>query len=399
MTAPRNITRISSRFEQRLPDTPDPTPGGNAFIRRAVSGTLALAGLIGAVLIIVAATVPFNSVIDATGVLEPASRVVLRAPEAGAVRDMLVRAGDSVRAGQVVAYLDTLALVAQREQLRTTLALARSDLGRTVASLPIDSAIQREGIVAAEATLTQARSSLRERLAEWGRGAADMDSLVRTWRVGSHVALDAAVSQVRGAEAALAQRREALRQLSLRRFDTRRGQDALDGAVTELELLNERIRRAAVRSPTTGVVLTDQPERSVGAMLGEGEPLLEVADLRQWQLDVYVREQDAYRIVTGDAVRAELPALQADADVDLLRARVASVALVPEMGQESKVATTTTSQSRGYRVVAPLDSTALARVRRDRLKRGYTARVKILTDRGTMLQLLWRSLRHHIPTP
>jgi hypothetical protein len=25
--------------------------------------------------------------------------------------------------------------------------------------------------------------------------------------------------------------------------------------------------------------------------------------------------------------------------------------------------------------------------------------VKILTDRGTMLQLLWRSIRHHASTP
>jgi hypothetical protein len=56
-------------------------------------------------------------------------------------------------------------------------------------------------------------------------------------------------------------------------------------------------------------------------------------------------------------------------------------------------------QSRGYRVVVPLDSAALVQVRRDRLKRGYTARVKILTDRGTMLQLLWRSIRHHASTP
>jgi hypothetical protein len=311
---------------------------------------------------------------------------------------MLVRTGDSVRAGQVVAYLDTLALVAQRTQLRTSLAVARAELGRTVAGLPIDSAIQREGILAAEAALAQARSHLLERLAEHGRAAAEMDSLIRTWRVGSHVALDDAVSQVRGAAAALEQRRATLRQLSLHQFDQSRGQDVLEGAATELRLLDERIRRAAIRSPTSGIILTEQPERSIGAMLGEGEPLLEVADLSGWRLDVYVPERDAYRIATGDRVRAELPALQASSDVVLLQSRVASVAFVPELGQDAK-RTTTEVQSRGYRVVVPLDSAALTQVRRERLKRGYTARVKILTDRGTMLQLLWRSIRHHASTP
>lgn len=400
MTAPRNIahsTRSSSpRFPHRLPDTPDPTRGGGTFVRRAVMTTLTLMGVLSAALVAVAVTVPFDTVIDATGVLEPASRVMLRAPQTGTLQAVLVRAGDSVRAGQIIAQLDTLALVAQREQLRTTLALARADLARTVAGLPIDSAMQLEGIVAAEATVAQTHSALRERLAEFGRGAADIDSLVRAWRVGSHVALDNAISQVRGAEAALAQRRAALRQLSLRRFDTRRGEETLEGATTELRLLDERIRRAAVRSTATGVVLTEQPERSVGAMFGEGDQLLEIADLSRWQLDVFVREQDAYRIATGDLVRAELPALQADADVELLRARVASVALIPEVGADAGP-TATTGAGRGYRVVAPLDSAALAHVRRDRLKRGYTARVKILTDRGTALQLLWRSLRHLTP--
>ena len=397
MTAPRPVSPRSPRFPQRLPDTSGPTPGGGALIRRAVTATLTLLGLLIAVLLVVAATVPFDAVIEATGVLEPASRVVLRAPEAGAVQVMLVRAGDNVRAGQVVAYLDTLVLVTQREQVRTALAVARSDLGRTVAGLPIDSAIQRESVVGAEATLAQARSALRLRLAEYGRGADDLDSLIRTWRVGSHVSIDDAVSQVRGAAAALAQRRETLRQLSLRRFDSRRGQDILDGTSTELRLLDERIRRAAIRSPTSGVVLTDEPERSIGMVLREGEPLLEIADLRRWQLDIYVREQDAYRIVSGDPVRAELPVSEADDDVELLQARVAAVALVPDLGLDP-VASATGGQGRGYRVVAPLDSVALAHLRRDRLKRGYTARVKIITDRGTMLQRLWRSLRHHAST-
>ncbi|HEV7991111.1 MAG TPA: HlyD family efflux transporter periplasmic adaptor subunit [Gemmatimonadaceae bacterium] len=398
MTAPRPVTPLSPRFPQRLPDASGPTPSGASFIRRAVIATFAVVGLVAAVLVTIAVSVPFDAMIDATGALEPRSLIVLRAPQAGAVQAMLVRAGDSVRAGQVVAYLDTLALVAQRAQLRTTLAVARADLGRTVAGLPIDSAIQREGILASEASLAQTRSVLRERLAEYGRGAADIDSLIRTWRVGSHVALDDAVSQVRGAAAALEQRRATLRQLSLQRFDQSRGQDVLEGAATELRLLDERIRRAAIRSPTSGIVLTEQPERSIGAMLGEGESLLEVADLSRWQLDVYVREQDAYRIATGDRVRAELPALQSSADVVLLQSRVASVALAPELGQASKP-TSMETLNRGYRVVVPLDSAALAHVRRDRLKRGYTARVKILTDRGTMLQLLWRSIRHHASTP
>jgi len=236
VTSPRPATHsvrpTSPRFPQRLPDVP--APGDGTFVRRAVKATFALGGVSAAVLLAVAVTVPFDTVIDATGVLEPASRVVLRAPQAGAVQAVLVRAGDSVRAGQVVAYLDTLTLVAQREQLRTTLAVARADLGRTIAGLPIDSAIQREGIVAAEATLAQARSALRERLPRFGGGAADIDSLTRTWQAGTDVVLDNAVSQVLGAAAALAQRRAALQKLSLQRFETRRGQQVLEGAVAQL---------------------------------------------------------------------------------------------------------------------------------------------------------------------
>ena len=325
MTAPRPITDTSPRFPQRLPDTPRPTLAGASWLRRAVISTFVFVGLVVAVLVTIAVSVPFDAVIDATGVLEPTRRVVLRAPQAGAVDAVLVRSGDSVRAGQIVAYCDTLSLVTQRAQLRSALAVARADLVRTVAHVPIDSANKREGIAAAEVAVVEARD-------------------------------------------------------------------------TELRLLDERIRRAIIRSPISGIVLTEQPERSVGAMFGEGEPVLEVADLRRWQLDVYVREQDAYRIATGDRVRAELPALQASADVVPLQARVASVALMPAVGPDART-TSVAAPNGGYRVVVPLDSAALAHIRTERLKRGYTARVKVLTDRGTMLQLLWRSIRHHASTP
>jgi HlyD family secretion protein len=334
MTAPRLVAPISLRFRHRLPDISSPTSAGVTFVRRAVTATLSVVGLLVMVLFAVAVTVPFDAVIDATGVLEPESRVVVRARETGVVRAVLVRAGDTVRAGQVVAFIDTVAFVAQRQQLNTALSVAWDGLNRTIAGREVRR--DRDG------------------------------SVTRTWQIGSQVALDDAMSQVQRAADMLAQRR----------------------------LLDERIRRSAVRSPTSGVVLTDQPERFVGVVLREGEPLLEVAELRQWQLEVYVREPEAYRIVTGASVRAELSAPQLDAPVDLLWARVAAVGLAPEFGPEAR-STAPTAPGRAYRVLVRLDSAALAPVRRDRLKRGYTARVKIITDRATMLQRLWRSLRHH----
>src|SRR6185436_16776971 len=94
----------------RLPELPHEGQPGASFVRRAVGFTLlTIAGL--AVLgVLVGSLVKMDVTVKAAGILEPRRIYPVRSMAGGAVRDVLVQTGDTVRAGQVLVRLDTVEL-------------------------------------------------------------------------------------------------------------------------------------------------------------------------------------------------------------------------------------------------------------------------------------------------
>ncbi|HEY0035307.1 MAG TPA: biotin/lipoyl-binding protein, partial [Longimicrobium sp.] len=184
----------------RLPNLGDDGQPGARFVKRAVSYTLAFIGLLVLTALLVSMFVSMDVTVKTSGVLEPVQLWPVRAQAGGVVREVLVKTGDTVAAGQPVVKLDALALETQLAQLQAQLRSAEIDRARSAAATPLERAQQSEKLDRARARLSTSRATLLQRMVEHGFGT-NVDSLLANYPVGRHVAIDGAVGEVRAAEA------------------------------------------------------------------------------------------------------------------------------------------------------------------------------------------------------
>ncbi len=362
----------------RLPDLPVEGTPGAGLVRRAVSVVLLLLGGLLAITLVVAAVVSIDITADGSGILEPTRIWPVRTQEPGTVLDVLVATGDSVVPGQALVRLDTLASATGLAQLRATAAESRLTYEHSLATRGVDQRQLDERIRQAQSALLRARALLRQRLTDFGF-PDNVDSILRTYRPGSHTAIDLALADLIAAEAdsgSLAAQRQVV---DAKRFDLARERSEAQRSAAQVALSREQLDRLTLRAPAAGVVLTERIERLLGAYEKQGDLVLEIGDPRNWQATLYVDERDVHEVHVGDEVKVEVQAFARKED--LLPARVVFVAQEPADARETG----------GYRVVATIDPDVVTG-RGPELRRGYTVRGKILTRSGPILIVLWRYL-------
>jgi len=197
--------------------------------------------------------------VTATGTLQPTNQVDVSSELSGIVRSVEVNYNTRVKAGQVLARLDTSKLEAQVKQSSAALESARAKL------------------LQVQATITEARATLG-RL----RRARELSGN----KVPSQADLDSAVATLARAEADEASAAAAVAQ----------AQATLDANETDLG-------KAILRSPINGVVLARsvEPGQTVAASLQAPVLFTLAEDLAQMELHVYVDEADVGRVKEGQA--------------------------------------------------------------------------------------------------
>jgi HlyD family secretion protein len=192
--------------------------------------------------------------VTATGSLEPTDQVDVGSELSGIVAQVYVDNNDPVRAGEILARLDTSKLDAQARQARAALEAARAR-GREV-----------------EATVAESRLAL-------GRTKELFEA-----ELVSRSSLDIAEAAFGRAEASLA---------------SARAQAAQSEAT--LNAIETDLTKAAIRSPVDGVVLSRnvEPGQTVAASF-QAPVLFRIAqDLRRMELHVDVDEADVSRVGKG----------------------------------------------------------------------------------------------------
>lgn len=219
--------------------------------------------------------------VGATGTVEPTTLVEVSSELSGTIREVLVSHNAQVRAGDVLARLETERLEAALEHARATLAM------RT-------------------ARLHEAEATLREAQATLARSVALAQSGVLTEQALS--AADAARDRAAAAhESALADQRVARADLRLAEAD---------------------LSRACICAPIDGVVLDVAADagQTVAATLQAPVLFTLAGDLRQMELHVDIDEADIARVSVGDAALFSVEAYRARQ----FPARVAALRLAPE---------------------------------------------------------------------
>ncbi|MDB4950863.1 MAG: putative rane fusion protein component of efflux pump, rane anchor protein YbhG [Gemmatimonadetes bacterium] len=382
-TAPKD--RPPLRLE--LPALGDEGNPGAGFVKRAVGLTLGtLAGLT-ALALAVACLVSIHVTVKAAGSMEPVGVWPVRAQEAGTVSRVLVGTGDTVSAGRELVRLDPLALASTLDGLEAQLRASQIDVARAERAAPVEVRQQDEKVEQARNHLVTARAGLRQRMVENGMGS-DPDSLLAAYRVGQHVAIDLAVAEVRAAESEVRMGGTQRDMLALERFDRDKRTVEQAQLTAQIAALRQRLGRLSLRSPTHGVVLTEQIERLPGSYVREGDQLLEVADLDGWRVNLLVRERDVHRIRLGDSVQVQVQAFNADED-ERLRGSVVYVSPEPLSASPAAAAGGVPQAGGLYRVTARLDQRQLDRIGIHKFRRGYTVEGQIVTRRGRVIVLVW----------
>jgi len=193
--------------------------------------------------------------VSATGTIEPTNKVEISSELSGTIAEVLVDYNDAVKAGQVLARLDTVQLDAQLS-------------------------VQIASHAAAEAQLASARASLLE-------AEADYDIALKLDQRGvtSHTSFTAS-------EAAL----------SRARANVASAQANVDLAQAQLEAQQAILSKATIISPINGVVLDRSVDAGqiVATSLAAPELFSIAEDLKQMELQVDVAEADIGRIKVGD---------------------------------------------------------------------------------------------------
>ena len=316
----------------------------------------------------------------------------VRTQSGGAIRDVLVQSGDTVRANDVVATLDVLALETQLRQLEAQHRSFAIERDRSAASGPMELRQAQDRRASAQARLATARAGLLQRMVEHGFGT-NVDSLLAAYVVGHHVAIDGAVGEVRAAEADLRLNGTETEMLGLRTFDQQKAGAEMERLEAQIQEVRERIGRATIRSPGDGVVLTDQLERLRGSFVSEGQTLMEVGEQGEWRVTMLVPERDVNKIAVGDPVRVEVQAFS-EKDRTQLEASVTFVAAEPVgTGSEAAAAGAASGGAASgpgvYRVVATLAPGQADRESLDRFRRGYSVRANVITRSGRIAELAW----------
>jgi HlyD family secretion protein len=257
-------------------------------------------------------------IVSGNGRIE-AVEIDVAARTAGRVDNILVREGDFVTAGQVVAQIDTDVLVAQLHAAEAALQQAHSAVLTTRSQLAQRQSekASAEAVVAqhnVEFASAQRRATRTQALADQAfvsrQAAEDATSLVGS----AEAALNAARAQVMAAEAGIATARSQIRG----------AESAVDAARANIERIQADIDDSALKSPRDGRVqyIVARP----GEVVAGGGRVLNLVDLSDVYMTFFLPTAAAGRVAIGAEVRLVLDA----APQYVIPARVSFVADVAQ---------------------------------------------------------------------
>jgi HlyD family secretion protein len=211
------------------------------------------------------------------------------APEVGGeLASIKVKKGDRVRAGDVVAELSALELIASVAQARATLAAAQANRDHVYAG------VRAEEIAALAAEIAKAKSRLEYAEQQLARTADLARSDTATQQALDQTQNDAASAR---ADVAEAEANHAAAVAGPTREERAIADAQVKAAAAALAVLEQRLEKTVLRAPADGVVSVIVAE--VGENLLAGQPVLTIAETGKQWLSFNAREDFLHGIRVG----------------------------------------------------------------------------------------------------
>lgn len=302
-----------------------------------------------------------TSTVTGTGQIKPKTYVNIGATAFGRITHLYAKEGDHVKAGQVLATLESV-------QPSATVAAQAANINAVRTDVNSYSAAEKT----AEANLAQAKADVQQKKFDIDRYQQLYDNkLVSKQDYDSRkAAYDVSAATVQQREAALAQTRA----------QTLSARGKVDQAVASQRANFDALDKTISRAPFDGLV-TNVPVREgetmvTGIQNAQGSTLMTVADMSVVTAEVKVDETDVVNVKLGQAV---------DVVVDALPGRVfkghitevGDQALLRTTGIATSQSTTGTEEAKDFKVVVTLDQ--VPGQSNDDLRPGLSATAKIRT--------------------
>ena len=318
------------------------------------------------------------TVVSGTGQIKPKTFVNVGATSFGRITHLMVKEGDHVTKGQVLATVESVQPEANVAAQQATIAAAKTDINSYIAAEKT-----------AEANVEHAKADLEQKKLDWDRAqslyqagiVAKQDFDAKKAAYDTDVA--SLAQAVAGLNQAKAQTESARGHLGTQEATLRFNQDALSKTVSI--------------APFDGIV-TNLPVREgetvvVGIQNAEGSTLMTLADMSVITAEVKVDETDVVNIKVGQAAEVSIDALPGrtfKGHVTL----VGDQALLRSTGVATSQSTTGTEEAKDFKVVVTFDETA------PELRPGLSTTAKITTaQKSNVLSLPIQALTTFTPPP
>ncbi len=302
-----------------------------------------------------------TSVVTGTGQIKPKTYVNIGATAFGRITHLYAKEGDHVKAGQVLATLESV-------QPSATVAAQAANISATRTDVNSFTAAENT----AEANLAQSKADLQQKRFDIDRFQKLYDAkLVSKQDYDSRkAAFDVSEATVQQREAALAQTKA----------QTASARGKVDQAVASQRANFDALDKTVSRAPYDGLV-TNVPVREgetmvTGIQNAQGSTLMTVADMSVITAEVKVDETDVVNVKLGQAVDIVVDALPGR----VFKGHVTEVgdqALLRTTGIATSQSTTGTEEAKDFKVVVTLDQAGGQS--NDELRPGLSATAKIRT--------------------
>ncbi|MGA3346258.1 MAG: efflux RND transporter periplasmic adaptor subunit [Terracidiphilus sp.] len=316
------------------------------------------------------------TVVSGTGQIKPKTYVNVGATSFGRITHLLVKEGDHVTKGQVIATVESVQPEANVEAQQANISAAKTDIASYVAA-------EKTG----EANVEHAKADLEQKRLDWERaqGLYKDGILAKQDFDAKKAAYDTDVASLN----------QAVAQLNQARAQTDSARGRLQTQVATLRFNQDALSKTVSTAPFDGIV-TNLPVREgetvvVGIQNAEGSTLMTLADMSVITAEVKVDETDIVNIQIGQP---------ADVTVDALPGKVfkghvtlaGDQALLRSTGVATSQSTTGTEEAKDFKVVVTLDAPS------SDLRPGLSSTAKITTaHKASVLSLPIQALTMHNP--
>ena len=316
------------------------------------------------------------TVVSGTGQIKPKTYVNVGATSFGRITHLLVKEGDHVKRGQVIATVENVQPEANVQSQKATISAAKTDISSYIAAEKT-----------AEANVEHAKADLEQKQLDWDRAQSLLKAgiMAKQDYDAKKAAYDTDVASVS----------QAVAQLNQAKAQTASAHGHLDQQVAQLRFNEDALSKTVSIAPFDGIV-TNLPVREgetvvVGIQNAEGSTLMTIADMSVVTAEVKVDETDIVNIKNGQPAEVSVDAIPGKSFKGHVTL-VGDQALLRSTGVATSQSTTGTEEAKDFKVVVTLDMPT------DELRPGLSTTAKITTAaKPSVLSLPIQALTMYTP--